>query len=201
MKSIRKLLLTLVLPAFVLLAASAASAQADGQLQFAQLNQLESRATDVVEVTIDGKLLDIAKRVMLKSNDADAKKAADAISGLKGIYVRVYKFANDNEYNPADIEQIRSQLNQPGWDRLANVRSRKNNQKVDVFARFAGDSATMNGLAIVVSEAKSVALVNVVGTIDIDALAELGGKLNIPKIDIERTSGGSDNNQPKLKNQ
>ena len=49
---------------------------------------------------------------------------------------------------------------------------------------FTGD--TMSGVAVVVSEAKSVALVNVIGPIDIDLLAEMSGKLNIPKIDIER---------------
>ena len=35
------------------------------------------------------------------------------------------------------------------------------------------------------SESKSIALVNVIGPIDIDLLVELSGKLNIPKIDID----------------
>ncbi len=49
---------------------------------------------------------------------------------------------------------------------------------------FTGD--TMSGLAVVISESKSIAVVNVIGPIDIDLLAELGGKLNIPKIEIEK---------------
>ena len=44
----------------------------------------------------------------------------------------------------------------------------------------------MSGAAVVISDTKTVALVNVVGIIDIDTLVELSGKLNIPKVDIER---------------
>ena len=136
------------------------------------------------KVNIDGKLLDTAKRVLLKVKDQDTKKIGEAINGLKGIYVRVYNFENENQYSIGDVDEIRSQLTAPGWEKLANVRSKKNNQKVDVYTMFSGD--VMNGLAVVVSDSKSVALVNVIGPIDIDMLAELGGHLNIPKIEIEK---------------
>src|SRR6476661_5305205 len=111
------------------------------------------------------------------------RRRFQAIKDLKGIYVRVYNFENENEYNVSDVDEIRAQLNAPGWERLANVRSKKNNQKVDVYTMFTGD--VMSGLAVVVSESKSIALVNVIGPIDIDLLMELSGKMNIPKIDIE----------------
>lgn len=166
----------------------------DARLNFDKLNGLDSRARDVVEVNIDGKLLDLAKRVIVKVNDEDAKKVAQAISGLKGIYVRVYNFANENEYNIGDVDEIRAQLNTPGWERLANVRSKKNNQKVDVYTMFTGD--VMSGVAVVISDSKSVALVNVIGPIDIELLVELSGKLNIPKIDIDR-NGSTDPAKPK----
>ena len=192
MKSLKSLAVKLILLLFLLLSATAANAQ-DARLPFEKLNKFEGRAQDVVEVNIDGKLLDLAKRVLVKVNDADSKKVGQAISGLKGIYVRVYNFANENEYNLADVEEIRAQLRSPGWERLANVRSKRNNQKVDVYTMFTGD--TMSGVAIVISESKSVALVNVIGPIDIDLLVEMSGKLNIPKIEIER-----DNSQNKPKN-
>ncbi|HEX8287695.1 MAG TPA: DUF4252 domain-containing protein [Pyrinomonadaceae bacterium] len=177
--------LKFILPVlFVLGAFISVNAQDPARLPFERLNGLETKARDVVEVNIDGKLLDLAKRVMVKTNDADAKKVAQAINGLKGIYVRVYNFEQENEYNIADVEAIRSQLQSPGWEKLANVRSKKNNQKVDVYTMFTGD--VMSGVAVVVSEAKSIAVVNVIGPIDIDLLVELSGKLNIPKIEIEK---------------
>ena len=88
------------------------------------------------------------------------------------------------------MDEIRNQLKGPGWEKLANVRSKKNNQKVDVYTMFEGDK--MSGVAVVVSEAKSIAVVNVIGPIDIDLLMELSGKMNIPKIDIE--TGKKDKN-------
>jgi hypothetical protein len=171
---------------FVMMGILAADAQ-DARLQFERLNGLEVRARDVIEVNIDGKLLDLAKRVAVKANDKDAQKVAQAISGLKGIYVRVYNFANENEYNMSDVDEIRAQLNSPGWEKLANVRSKKNNQKIDVYTMFTGD--LMSGVAILVSESKSIAVVNIIGPIDIELLTELGGKLNIPKIDFEHNGG------------
>ncbi len=161
----------------------------DARLQFERLKGMETRARDVVEVNIDGKMLDLAKRVTLKVKDDEARKVGEAISGLKGIYVRVYRFENENEYNLAEVDELRSQLNTPGWERLANVRSKKNNQKIDVFTMFTGD--VMSGVAVVISESKSVAVVNVIGQIDIDALVELSGRLNIPKIDIEQDGNSS----------
>ncbi|HEX8397173.1 MAG TPA: DUF4252 domain-containing protein [Pyrinomonadaceae bacterium] len=176
-------LLKIILLVMFFILATPANAQDPARLRFEKLNQLENRARDVVEVNIEGKLLDLAKRVLVKVNDPESKKVGQAISGLKGIYVRVFNFENENEYNIADVEEIRSQLQSPGWERLANVRSKKNNQKVDVYTMFTGD--TMSGVAVVISESKSVALVNVIGPIDIDLLAELSGKMNIPKIEIE----------------
>lgn len=170
---------------FAIVFASAVNAQ-DAKLKFENLNGLETRARDVVEVNIEGKLLDMARRVMAKTKNADSQKVSQAIKDLKGIYVRVYNFENENEYNPADVDLVRAQLSGPGWERLANVRSRKNNQKIDVFTMFTGD--LMSGLALVVTEAKSVAVVNVVGPIDIDLLMELSGKLSIPELEIEKTN-------------
>jgi len=171
--------------AFVLLTAATVNAQ-DARLRLDRLNGLEARARDVVEVNVDGKLLDLAKRVTGKVDDPNAKKVAEAISGLKGIYVRVFNFENENEYNLADIEDIRSQLSAPGWERLANARSKKNNQKVDVYTMFTGN--LMSGVAVVVSESKRIAVINVIGPIDIEALTELSGRFNIPKIEVERTA-------------
>lgn len=191
MKQLKHHSLKFILLVFFALTAITANAQ-DARLRFEKLNQLEGKARDVVEVNIDGKLLDLAKRVMVKTNDPNAKKVAEAISGLKGIYVRVFNFEKDNEYNIADIDEIRSQLNSPGWERLANVRSKKDNQKIDVFTMFSGDK--MSGLAVVISELKSVVLVNVIGPIDIDLLTEMSGSLNIPKIDIEKQNQGKPKN-------
>jgi hypothetical protein len=191
MKIFNKYSFKLALMALFVLTVVNAHAQTDaGRLNLERLKALEIKARDVVEVNIDGKVLDLAKRVLVKVNDKDAKVVGEAIKGLKGIYVRVYNFENEGEYNLADIDEIRSQLKTPEWEKIANVRSKRNNQKIDVFTRFTGD--VMSGVAVVLSEAKSLAVVNVIGPIDIDMLIELGGKLNIPKIDLDFGNDNSD---------
>lgn len=176
----------LMAAAFVLLPFADGGYAQDARLNFERLNGLEARARDVVEVNVDGKLLELAKRVTAKANDANAKKVAHAIDGLRGIYVRVYRFQNENEYNMADIDEIRSQLNSPGWEKVANVRSKKNNQRVDVYTMFTEN--VMSGIAVVISESKSIAVVNMIGPVDIEMLVEISGKLNIPKIDIDTSN-------------
>jgi hypothetical protein len=185
--------LTAAFGTILLFVVVAVNAQEPARLNLDRLTGLEGKARDVVEVNIDGKLLELGKRVMAKVDDEDAEKVAQAISGLKGIYVRVYNFEHENEYNVADVDEIRSQLSSPGWERLANVRSKRNNQKVDVFTMFTGN--IMSGVAVVISDTKSIAVVNVIGPIDIETLVELSGKMNIPKIDINEEKPA-----PKLKN-
>lgn len=183
----------LYLGAFLMFVVLPARSQEPARLNLDRLAGLEAKARDVVEVNIDGKLIELGKRVMMKVDDVDAAKVAQAIAGLKAIYVRVYNFERENEYNAADIDEIRAQLNAPGWERLANVRSKRNNQKVDVFTMFSGNA--MNGVAVVISDTKSIAVVNVIGGVDIETLVELGGKMNIPKIDVDVEKPA-----PKLKN-
>ena len=192
MRSIAKQL-TIIFALLIFVLIVPVRGQDPARLNFDNLAGLEAKARDVVEVNIDGRLLDLAKRVTAKVNDPDAQRVSDAISGLKGVYVRVYNFERDNEYNVADVDEIRAQLNAPGWERLANVRSKRNNQKVDVFTMFTGN--ILSGVAVVISDAKSVALVNVIGPVDIETLVELSGKMNIPKIDIE-----GEKPAPKIKN-
>ena len=181
-----------ILSAFLLLAITTTNAQT-ARLRFDNLKAIGDKARDVIEVNVDGNILQLAKRVLVKIKDKDgnAKKIGEAIKDLEGIYVRVFRFDNVNEYNMADVDSIRSQLQKPGWEKLANVRSKKNNQKIDVYTMFSGD--VMSGVAVVISEDKSIALVNVVGPIDIELLAELGGKLNIPNMDIVIGDSGKKN--------
>ena len=182
MKSSPNILLKLLPLVVTMLLASAASGQ-NARVQFERLNGIEAKARDVVEVNIEGKILDLAKRVLVKVNDPNAKKIGQAINGLVAIYVRAYNFEKEGEYNMADIDAIRAELSSPGWEHLANVRSKRNDQKLDVYTMFTGKD--MSGVAVVLSESKRIAVINVIGPIDIDLLTELGGRMNIPKFEIE----------------
>ena len=73
MKALNKITSGFGIMLALLIAGGTGMAQ-DARLQFEKLNGLESKARDVVEVNVDGKLLELAKRVTSKVNDDDAKK-------------------------------------------------------------------------------------------------------------------------------
>jgi len=106
-----------------------------------------------------------------------------AIAGIKGIYVRSYKFDADFAYPKADVDLVRKQLGAPGWQRLVEVRSRKEQQNVDIYLLVEQEKA--NGLAIIASQPREFTIVNIVGSIDMRKLHELEGQFGIPKLEIE----------------
>ena len=73
MKSLNEPILKLLIFALFILCPLAAQGQ-NARLRFENLNGLETKARDVVEVNVEGKILDLAKRVLAKTSDEDSKK-------------------------------------------------------------------------------------------------------------------------------
>jgi hypothetical protein len=161
---------------------SAGACAAEGQLQLPDFNGLSEKASESVTITLDAALLGLAARFLDPAKPEDAA-VREAIAGIKGIYVRKYKFEQDFAYPKADVEMVRKQLGAPGWQRLVEVRSRKEQQNVDIYILLDQDRA--NGLAIIASEPREFTIVNIVGSIDMRKLHELEGQFGIPKLEIE----------------
>jgi hypothetical protein len=158
------------------------AAQAQGvRLQLGPLDKLEARATDSVDVTLDGKLLQLAGMFL---NRKDPKEAAikELIAGLKGVYVKAFEFGKEGEYTSADVDSVRTQLRSPGWSRMVGVKSKKEGENVDVYMLMSGDQ--IGGIAVIATQPKQFTVVNIVGTIDLEKLVQLSGKFGIPSIDI-----------------
>lgn len=153
----------------------------NARLQIDHLNKLEDAATQTVDVTIDSSLLQLAAK-FLSSKKINEARAKEIISGLKGIYVKSFKFDKAGEYLEADINAIRSQLKAPGWSRMVNVRSKGVGTSVDVFTMI--DEGKVNGLAVIAAEPYQLTVVNIVGPIDLDKLSELEGQFGIPRLDM-----------------
>lgn len=167
-----------------LLLVAALPAAADPLLKLPEFNSLSAKASETVVVTLDSTLLGLAAR-FLDANDPDDAEVRKAIIGLKGIYVRSYTFDRAFAYPQADIANVRKQLAAPGWQRLVEVRSRKEGSAVDVYISLHQDKA--NGLAIIASEPRQFTIVNIVGAIDLDTLHRLEGSFRIPQLDLEST--------------
>ncbi len=159
-----------------LLAALPASAQ-QARLKLDHLNALAAKASEVVEVTLDGQALAMGAKFMEKEPEAKA-----LVQGLSGIYVKVFEFEQPGAYTPADVEAIRSQLQAPGWSRIVQVKSRKDGD-VGVYVLSDGKGGNA-GMAIFVAEAKELVVVNIVGPIDLEKLSALEGRMGIPKVGL-----------------
>jgi len=143
------------------------------------VEKLSVKAKETVEVNMDGPMLRWASK-FLSAEDPDEQKAARLITKLKGIYVRSFEFDNPGAYTSAEVEQLRAQFSSPLWSRAVGVRSQREGDNVDVFFKLEDDR--MAGIVIIAAEAKELTVVNIVGPIDVDELADLGGEFGIPRL-------------------
>lgn len=146
----------------------------------ANIEKLSASAKETVEVTMDGPMLRWASK-FLSADDPDEAKAAKLIVNLKGIYVRSFEFDKDGAYSSAEVDALRAQFHSPTWSRVVGVRSERDGDNVDVFFKLENDK--MAGIVIIAAEPRELTYVNIVGPLEIDQLADLGGEFGIPKLD------------------
>lgn len=144
------------------------------------LDHLEAKAADSVDVSLNGSTLQFAAK-FLDSKDPDEAKVKKLISGLTGIYVKSFTFKNEGAFSKADLDNVRNQLHEPEWSRIVGVKSAEDKETVDVFVRT--ESGKITGVAIMAAEPKELTVVNIVGAVDLDSLADLSGHFGVPKLE------------------
>lgn len=164
-----------------------------GRLQLNELDRLEAKAKQVVDVSIDHRLIRFLAG-LLSDKKPDEAQLKQIVLGLKGIYVRSYEFDDAGVYGPADLDFVRRQIKSPLWSRIVGVRSTVKGENVEVYTMLDGEK--MNGLAIIAAEPKNFTVVNVVGMIDLEKLRMLEGHFGVPKLEI---GGGDDDKDNKAK--
>lgn len=147
------------------------------------LDALAGKAEESVVVTLDKSMLKMAAKFM-KDGDDDAE-ARRIIAGLEGIYVRSFEFAKEGEYSQADVEAVRSQLHGTAWGRIVGVRSKRRDGDVDVYFKDAGNGQ-LGGIVVIAAEPRELTIVNIIGTIDPEKLADLSGEFGIPRLEGSR---------------
>jgi hypothetical protein len=172
----------IVLALCALLLAGSACAQNRGLLKLPEMAGLADKASESVTVTLDSNLLGLGCR-FLNAEEPDEAAAKKVCQSLTGIYVRKFTFDTDYAYPKADIDGIRRQLAAPGWSRIVEARSRKEQTDVDVYLLVDGGKA--RGLAVIASEPRELAIVNIVGNIDLEKLHDLEGQFGVPELQIE----------------
>ena len=147
----------------------------------ANLDRLEAKASEVVNVQLDGALIQLASR-FLSDKDPDEANVKRLVGGLKGIYVKSFEFDEKGQYSLSDVEELRAQLRAPAWARVVGASSKRKGENSEVYLKTEGGQIT--GLAIIVTDPKELTIVNIVGSIRPEDIRDLGGHMGIPKIDI-----------------
>ena len=149
------------------------------RIDIQSLEPMAKKASEVVDVNVDGALLKLAARFM---TDEDDREGLEIVKNLKGIYVKNFEFDKPGEYSPADVEAIRSQLQKPYWSRIVTAQSKREGETTEVYMMTAGDGGAVLGMAIIDAEPRELTVVNIVGPVDIHKLSQLEGKMGIPRL-------------------
>jgi hypothetical protein len=164
----------------MLLCGGLATVLAAQQFQI-NLDNLASKSSETVDVSLNGATLQFAAK-FLNGRDPEEAKVQKLLNGIEGIYIRSYEFKQQGAWSAADLDRIRNQLRAPQWSRIVGVKG--NDEISEVYVRTEGQK--MTGLAILTAEATELTVVNIVGTLDINSLSELGGHFGIPKLDVPK---------------
>jgi hypothetical protein len=165
-----------------------AAADRGSILDLPSFSHLQSKATEVVDITLGTWPLTLASKLM-DADDAEDAEVKKLLAGIKSIAIRSYQFDSDFVYSKEDVAAVRDQLAAPGWTQLAQVRKRGNkSQEVDIYMALDGDHA--KGFAIVASEPRKFTIVNVVGSIDLNQLAKLRNQMDL-HVDLDDALGST----------
>jgi len=149
------------------------------------LDHLDGKASEKVDVSLNANMLQFAAK-FLDTKDPDEAQVKRIIGGLEGIYIRSFEFKKEGVYSPADLDRVRSQLKAPEWSRIFGIRNSDDRDNTEVWVRTT--SGKVSGIAILSSNPKELTVANLVGNVDIDSIAALGGRFGLPKLEKKDNS-------------
>ena len=132
-------------------------------------------------------------RIRLESLDKLASKAVEVVrkeekakGGDTMVYARCFEFKETGDYKEIDLQEIRAQLQTPGWSLLMKVNDKDGNSQdneiteIYIFGRTAG-SDLFGGMTIIATESKELTVVNIVGQGSIAEIMRKKNKTGLPK--------------------
>jgi len=148
----------------------------------ANFEKLAAKADETVDVSLDGSMLRLAGR-FLSDKDETSAKTKNVLSGLQSITVKSFSFAGEGQYDKADVDAVRAQVQGPQWSRIVGVTSKKDGENADVYFKDGGNG-NLGGIVIISAEPKELTIVSIAGIIDPSQLADLGGQFGVPKLNL-----------------
>lgn len=129
-----------------------------------------------VEINLGRNLLTLAAKLV----ERHQPEAGKLLRSVDAVRVTVVSLKNDNEKAiEKRILEIRGQLAKDGWERIVTAQE-ESGEDAGIFIKARGDEA-LQGLVITVIDGKKqeAVLVNIVGDIKPEQIADLGDALHI----------------------
>lgn len=163
---------------FVLTSCAVALEPPGACIQF-NWDKLNAKAAEKVDVNLQGPLLQMASRFL--GGSGDEAKIKELVQGLKCVSVKSFTFDKEGQYSEADLAEIRSHVQGADWSKIVDVQEKHESSTI----YLKSDGKQSQGVLLVTSEPKELTVVQIIGPIDPAMLSELGGKMGIPKIDLD----------------
>lgn len=132
-------------------------------------------------------------RIKLESLDKLASKAVEVVrkeekakGGDSMVYARCFEFKEAGDYRETDLQEIRAQLQTPGWSLLMKVNEKDGGSQeneiteIYVFGQTAGGDI-FGGMTIIAAESKELTVVNIVGQGSISEIMRKKNKAKPPR--------------------
>ena len=147
-----------------------------GYIDFSKYVSVSTEDT-TVEVNIKGPLLKLASSILEDHDEGVAR----LIENIQLVRVHVFEVDDENREQFAEsIQSIAKTLTDKNWEQV--VRVQEDDENVGVFTNMPTDDA-IAGIVVSVAEEDEAVFVNIVGNVAIESIADLGKRLNIPKLD------------------
>ncbi len=148
-------------------------------------DRIGKNARESSKVELDPDTIRMGAGLLGDGKDGDSKKLKDALSGLQGVMIRTFGFEKEGQYDAADLKPIREYLDGLGWSKIVDVKEKKEESAIYIHA----GTGKMGGIAIFSAEPKEVTLVLIQGSLSMDKIAALSGKMGIPDMKLSHSAG------------
>jgi hypothetical protein len=139
--------------------------------------KIPEKAGEVTEITLGPALLKLAA----KTSEEGDENLTKALGGILGIQVKTFEIdsAEAESIQPI-MDKIEANLNRDGWERLIQVKGK--NERTVVSIKYDNDKTA--GLFIMsVEPGDEASFVNIVGSIDLNTIGNLGIDLDDSTLD------------------
>ena len=160
---------------FAVMLAATGALQADPidlkDLDVTVFAKLRAKATQHVEVTLDGSLLKMAASFITSSGDDDFAKIKRLVSGLTSVTIRNFEFKKAGDYNGNDLDAIRNQVKLSDWRRIVETANKDDHESSEVYILPGKDRP--QGLFVITAEPLELTVVHIMGAVDLKDIAAL----------------------------